>query len=532
MRALLSVSDKTNVVKLARSLLTLGFELVSTGGTGQTLRDAGLSFIAVETVTGLPEMMDGRVKTLHPAVHAGILARRNREDDQEVLRRHAIETIDVVVVNLYPFASAAKSANTPFDRLIEEIDIGGPTLVRAAAKNFRDVLILIDPNDYDSAIRELGQPAGPSLAFRFGLAQKAFRHTAEYDRTISDTLGCVRVSQSGFEREASEPDLTVPSFLTLSLSKLKALRYGENPHQEAAWYSEQGEVGLSGAQVLQGKELSFTNLLDLDAAARLVLEFEEPAVAVLKHTTPCGVATAASIVEAYIAARETDPLSAFGGIVGLNRPIDAATAKAITSTFIEGVVAPGVDKEAARILSEKQAMRVLVVDLSSVREGRAGRRDVRSILGGWLVQCRDAVDEAARPWNDGVGNSLLRVVTKRMPSGDEWRALRFAWRVCAHAKSNAVVFARDDRTISLGAGQMSRVDAVNIAVLKAGEKLGGTVVASDGFFPFRDGLDAIAKAGATAVVQPGGSKRDAEVVTAADEHDLAMVMTGRRHFWH
>ncbi|MEE3138752.1 MAG: bifunctional phosphoribosylaminoimidazolecarboxamide formyltransferase/IMP cyclohydrolase, partial [Acidobacteriota bacterium] len=370
------------------------------------------------------------------------------------------------------------------------------------------------------------------LAFRFGLAQKAFRHTAEYDRTISDTLGCVRVSQSGFEREASELDLTVPSFLTLSLSKLKALRYGENPHQEAAWYSEQGEVGLSGAQVLQGKELSFTNLLDLDAAARLVLEFEEPAVAVLKHTTPCGVATAASIVEAYIAARETDPLSAFGGIVGLNRPIDAATAKAITSTFIEGVVAPGVDKEAARILSEKQAMRVLVVDLSSVREERAGRRDVRSILGGWLVQCRDAVDEAARPWNDGDGNSLLRVVTKRMPSGDEWRALRFAWRVCAHAKSNAVVFARDDRTISLGAGQMSRVDAVKIAVLKASGKLGGTVVASDGFFPFRDGLDAIAKAGATAVVQPGGSKRDAEVVTAADEHDIAMVMTGRRHFWH
>ena len=532
MRALLSVSDKTNVVKLARGLFALGFELVSTGGTGQALRDAGLSFTSVETVTGLPEMMDGRVKTLHPAVHAGILARRDREDDREVLRRHAIETIDVVVVNLYPFASAAKSASTPFDRLIEEIDIGGPTLVRAAAKNFRDVLILIDPNDYNSAIRELSQSGGPSLDFKFGLAQKAFRHTAEYDRTISDTLGCVRVSQAGFEREASKVDLTVPSFLTVSLSKLKALRYGENPHQEAAWYSEQGELGLSGAQVLQGKELSFTNLLDLDAAVRLVLEFEEPVAAVLKHTTPCGVATAASIVEAYIAARETDPLSAFGGIVGLNRPIDVATAKAITSTFIEGVVAPGVDKEAARILSEKQAMRVLAVDLSSVREGRVGRRDVRSILGGWLVQCRDAVDEATRPWNDRVGNPLLRVVTKRVPSDDEWCALRFAWRVCAHAKSNAVVFARGDRTISLGAGQMSRVDAVNIAVLKAGEKLGGTVVASDGFFPFRDGLDAVAKAGATAVVQPGGSKRDAEVVTAADEHDIAMVMTGRRHFWH
>jgi len=532
MRALLSVSDKTGVVTLARGLLALGFELVSTGGTGQALRDAGLSFTSVGTVTGLPEMMGGRVKTLHPAVHAGILARRDRDDDLEELRRHAIETIDVVVVNLYPFANAAKSASTPFDRLIEEIDIGGPTLVRAAAKNFRDVLILIDPNDYDSAIRELSQPGGPSSDFRFGLAQKAFRHTAEYDRIISDTLERVRVSQSGFEREESKPELTVPSSLTVSLSKLKALRYGENPHQEAAWYSEQDEVGLSGAQVLQGKELSFTNLLDLDAATRLVLEFEEPAAAVLKHTTPCGVATAASIVEAYLAARETDPLSAFGGIVGLNRPIDVATATAITSTFIEGVVAPGVDSEAVGILSKKQAMRVLVVDLSSVREGRVGRRDVRSILGGWLLQCRDVVDEAAQPWNDGVSNPLLRVVTKRVPSDDEWRALRFAWRVCAHAKSNAVIFARGDRTVSLGAGQMSRVDAVNMAVLKAGEKLGGTVVASDGFFPFRDGLDAIAEAGATAVVQPGGSKRDAEVVAAADEHDVAMVMTGRRHFWH
>ncbi|MBE56212.1 MAG: bifunctional phosphoribosylaminoimidazolecarboxamide formyltransferase/inosine monophosphate cyclohydrolase [Acidobacteria bacterium] len=532
MRALLSVSDKTGVVTLARGLLALGFELVSTGGTGQALRDADLSFTSVGTVTGLPEMMDGRVKTLHPAVHAGILARRDREDDLEVLRRHAIETIDVVVVNLYPFANAAKSADTPFDRLIEEIDIGGPTLVRAAAKNFRDVLILIDPNDYDSAIRELSQPGGPSLDFRFGLAQKAFRHTAEYDRTISDTLECVRVSQSGFERETSMPELTVPSSLTVSLSKLKALRYGENPHQEAAWYSEQDGVGLSGAQALQGKELSFTNLLDLDAAARLLLEFEEPAAAVLKHTTPCGVATAASIVEAYIKARETDPLSAFGGIVGLNRPIDVATATAITSTFIEGVVAPGVDNEAVRILSKKQAMRVLTVDLSSVREGRVGRRDVRSILGGWLLQCRDVIDEAAQPWNDEVPNPSLRVVTKRVPSDEEWRALRFAWRVSAHAKSNAVVFARGDRTVSLGAGQMSRVDAVNIAVLKAGEKLGGTVVASDGFFPFRDSLDAIAKAGATAVVQPGGSKRDAEVVAAADEHDIAMVMTGRRHFWH
>ena len=532
MRALLSVSDKTKVVDLGRGLIALGFELVSTGGTARALRVAGLPVTAIETVTGVPEMMDGRVKTLHPFVHGGILARRDREDDWEALRRHAIETIDVVAVNLYPFAAAAANEETLFVDLIEEIDIGGPTLVRAAAKNFRDVLVLVDSNDYAAAIRELGRPEGPSLAFRFGLARKAFQHTASYDRTIADTLACVRASASGFERDASPSEAMVPSFLALSLSKLKKLRYGENPHQEAAWYTDDADAGLSGAQVLQGKELSFTNLLDLDAAARLLLEFEEPAAVVLKHTNPCGVATGDSIVEAYTVARETDPLSAFGGIVGLNRPIDAVTATAITSTFIEAIVTPGVEEEAVAILAKKQAMRVLVADFSSVREGRVGQRDVRSILGGWLVQRRDVVDEAARPWTDDPADLRLRVVTKRAPTGDEWHALRFAWRVCAHVKSNGVVFTRGDRTVAIGAGQMSRVDAVNVAVLKASAELGGTVVASDAFFPFRDGLDAIAEAGATAVVQPGGSKRDAEVIAAADEHSIAMVMTGQRHFWH
>ena len=532
MRALLSVSDKTNVVELGRGLAALGCELVSTGGTARALREADLAVTAIETVTGVPEMMEGRVKTLHPAVHGGILARRDRDDDRAALERHGIETIDVVAVNLYPFAAAAANADTAFDDLVEEIDIGGPSLVRAAAKNFKDVLVLVDPGDYLKAIQELGRPDGPSLEFRFSLAQKAFGHTAAYDRTIADTLAGVRSTAEGFEREVVTAETTVPPALHLSLSRLATLRYGENPHQEAAWYCDETPEGLSAAQVLQGKALSFTNLLDLDAAARLVLEFDDPTAAVLKHTNPCGVATARSIADAYTTAREGDALSAFGGIVGLNRPIDAATATAIVSTFIEAVVAPGADEAARTILAEKQAMRVLIADLAPIRDGRAGRRDVRSILGGWLVQRRDVVEEARGRGADGAGDPPLRVVTKRAPTDEEWQALRLAWRVCAHVKSNTIVFARADRTAALGAGQMSRVDAVNVAVLKAQAELGGTVVASDAFFPFRDGLDAIAGAGATAVVQPGGSKRDAEVIAAADEHGIAMVMTGRRHFWH
>ena len=534
MRALLSVSNKTGIVSLARGLASAGFELVSTGGTARALRDAGLPVTGIEAVTGVPEMMDGRVKTLHPAVHGGILARRHRADDRQALAQNAIHPIDVVAVNLYPFAATAARPDSTFDDLVEEIDIGGPTLVRAAAKNFRDVLVLVDPDDYGRALEELGRADGPRPAVRFQLAQKAFRHTAEYDRMIAGTLADVHPTETSFERGRSADDSLIPAALGLSLSTHKTLRYGENPHQEAAWYAEDGAVaaGLSGAEVLQGKDLSFTNLLDLDAAARLVLEFDEPAAAVLKHTNPCGVATADSIDGAYLRARETDPLSAFGGVVGLNRPIDEATARAITSTFIEAIVAPGVEPDARSILGAKAAMRVLTVDLSTVRAGAAAVRDVRSILGGWLVQRRDVVTEASRPWPDGSGDPPLRVVTARAPTEDEWQALRFAWRVCAHVKSNAVVFTRRDRTVALGAGQMSRVDAVKVAVLKATADLAGTVAASDAFFPFRDGLDAIAAAGATAVVQPGGSKRDAEVIDAANAHDVAMVLTGRRHFWH
>ena len=530
MRALLSVSDKTNLTTLARGLVARGYELVSTGGTARTLRDADLPVTNVADVTGVPEMMGGRVKTLHPAIHAGILARRGHSGDLEALEHHGISPIDVVVVNLYPFARTAARQSTAFGDLIEEIDIGGPTLVRAAAKNFVHVLVLVDTNDYEEALRELDRPDGPTQAFRLRLARTAFGHTADYDATIARTLGAVTVSSSGFGRRQVSGEEVRPDRLVLDVPRIGTLRYGENPHQEAAWYGDGSAAGFGAARVLQGKELSFTNLIDLDAATRLVLEFDEPAAAVMKHTNPCGVGIAATLEEAYRHARETDPMSAFGGVVGVNRALDPATASEITSTFVEAVVAPAVDEAALPILGVKKALRVLTLDLPALASGGAARRDVRSILGAWLVQQRDRVSEARAPWS--VGPEGLQVVTKRAPTEEEWRALRFAWRVCAHVKSNAVVFTHADRTVAIGAGQMSRVDAVNVATLKATATLAGTVAASDAFFPFRDGLDAITRAGATAVAQPGGSVRDAEVIAAADEGGLAMVFTGRRHFWH
>ena len=525
MRALLSVSDKTGLVPFATALTGAGWELVSTGGTAQTLRLAGLTVMAISDVTGFPEMMDGRVKTLHPKVHAGILARRHRADDRAAMAAHGIQPIDLVVVNLYPFATAAARPDIPFDDLIEEIDIGGPSLVRAAAKNFRDVLVVVDPADYESTLAALTAPAGPPLSFRFDLARKAIGHTADYDRMIAATLSEVRVDDGAatFSRGAAA---LLPATWRPQLVKLRDLRYGENSHQAGAWYAER-DAGFGAAVVHQGKELSFTNLLDLDAAARMALEFVEPVAVVIKHTNPCGVATAGSAAEAYVRAREVDPLSAFGGIVGLNRPIDVETARALTSTFIEAVVAPGLDPraEVLAILAGKPNLRVVTAAFDEIEADR----DVRSILGAWLVQARDKVTEATAPWPAG---DVPRVVTRRAPTPDEWRALRFAWRVCAHVKSNAVIFTSSDATLAVGAGQMSRVDAVKTAVMKGGERLRGSVAASDAFFPFRDGLDAVAAAGATAVVQPGGSVRDAEVISAADQHGLAMVFTGRRHFRH
>jgi phosphoribosylaminoimidazolecarboxamide formyltransferase/IMP cyclohydrolase len=525
MRALLSVSDKTGLVDLARGLAARNVELVSTGGTAKALKNAGLPVTAVSDVTQFPEMLDGRVKTLHPAVHGGILARRQRADDMSTLAGHGITPIDLVVVNLYPFAAAAARPNIEVSELIEEIDIGGPSMVRSAAKNFQDVLVVVDPADYRAVLKELSRPDGPSAEFRLTLAQKAFAHTAAYDEMIAATLTTVSAREGGFTRSAPVEG-GLPSTLSFGLARIRPLRYGENPHQPAAWYAQDARDGFAAATVVQGKELSYTNLLDLDAAARLALEFSRPAAVVIKHTNPCGVATGATIAEAYVRARDADPLSAFGGIVGLNRPIDAATATALTSTFLEAIVAPRLDEEARSLLARKANLRVLVADFSRFASRHV--YDFRSILGSVLVQERDSVAEARAPWPGGG----LKVATRRTPSAIEWQALRFAWRVCAHVKSNSIVFTGRDRTLAVGAGQMSRVDAVKVAVMKAGGALRGSVAASDAFFPFRDGLDAVADAGATAVVQPGGSIRDAEVIAAADERDLAMVFTGIRHFRH
>jgi len=531
-RAILSVSDKTGLIPFGKSLVARGFELVSTGGTAKALADAGLPVINVSDVTGFPEMMDGRVKTLHPKIHGGILARRSHPEDLALAKQHGIGLVDLVVVNLYPFVETAAKPGIKFDDLIEQIDIGGPSLVRAASKNFRDVLIVVSPKDYDSVIAELDKPGGPTPAFRFDLARRAFEHTGAYDTAIASTLGEVKVDGDAFRRGgSSDPPAAAPAQLHLSARKLRDLRYGENPHQPAVWYALDPPAGLGAPTIHQGKELSFTNLLDLDAAARIVLEFDEPAAAVIKHTNPCGVATGVSIAEAYVRARDADSLAAFGGIIGLNRTLDEETARAIVSTFIEAVIAPGVDEAARPFLATKANLRVVVADFRALTD----TRDYRSILGAMLVQERDRVTEAQAQWPaDGI-----TVVTKRQPTAEEWQAMRFAWRVMAHVKSNTVIFTDATRTLAIGAGQMSRVDAVKVAVNKAGGWKGGdaailkgSVAASDAFFPFRDGLDAVAAAGATAVVQPGGSVKDAEVIAAADEHGLAMVFTGRRHFRH
>jgi phosphoribosylaminoimidazolecarboxamide formyltransferase/IMP cyclohydrolase len=539
-RAILSVSDKTGLIDFAHGLTTRGFELVSTGGTARALTDAGLTATSVSDVTGFPEMMDGRVKTLHPLIHGGILARRGHPEDLAAARAHGIGLVDVVCVNLYPFARTAARPGIAFDDVIEQIDIGGPSLVRAAAKNFQDVLVVVSPTDYAAVLAELDRVEGPSRGFRFALAQRAFAHTGAYDTTIASTLEEVRVDDGDFVRP-TRPGALAPRRLTIAAEKLRDLRYGENPHQPAAWYALDPPAALGAPRILQGKELSFTNLLDLDAAARIVLEFPEPAACVIKHTNPCGAATGDSIVEAYTRARDADALAAFGGIVGLNRPIDDLTARAIVATFIEAVIAPDVEPSALEILATKANMRVVTADFAGLGDAPAHARELRSILGALLVQQRDEVREARTEWPPDAarGESELKVVTKRQPTDDEWQAMRFAWRVLAHVKSNTVIFTDRHRTRAIGAGQMSRVDAVKVATMKAAgwdatviRPLAGTVAASDAFFPFRDGLDAVAAAGATAVIQPGGSVRDAEVIAAADEQGLAMVFTGRRHFKH
>ena len=538
-RALLSVSDKTGLVEFAAGLAARQFELVSTGGTARTLASAGLPVTNVAEVTGMPEMMDGRVKTLHPRIHGGILARRAHAEDLAAARAHGIGLIDLVCVNLYPFVQTAATPDLAVPDLIEQIDIGGPSLVRAAAKNFADVLVVVRPADYAAVLAELDRPGGPPLAFRLDLARRAFAHTAAYDTAIAATLAEIHADGDRLTRQPSASPLAPPRVI-IEAQKVRDLRYGENPHQPAAWYALDPPAAFGAPVVLQGKELSFTNLLDLDAAARIVLEFDEPAACVVKHTNPCGAAIGASAADAYVQARDADPLSAFGGIVGLNRAIDAETARAIVATFIEAVVAPEVTPEARAILAAKANLRVVTADFPALARHPSHRRECRSILGALLVQQRDEVSEARAPWPPAAGAATQpAVVSRRAPTDDEWRALRFAWRVMAHVKSNAVVFTDAQRTRAIGAGQMSRVDAVKVATMKAAgwapsaaRPLAGTVAASDAFFPFRDGVDAIAAAGATAIVQPGGSLRDAEVIAAADEHGLAMVFTGVRHFRH
>ena len=539
MRAILSVSDKTGLIDFARGLSSLGVQLVSTGGTSKALADAGLPVTNVSEVTGFPEMMDGRVKTLHPKIHGGILARRHRPDDLAAMKSQGVELVDLVVVNLYPFATVAANPETPFDELVEQIDIGGPSLLRAAGKNFRDVMVVVDPVDYPRVLEQLQRPEGPSLEFKFGLMKKAFAHTAQFDALITQTMQSIHCDEHGEFRRGGQ----ILSWMSDGPPAVP-LRYGENPHQKAEWSPLPN--GMGAWEVHQGKALSYTNLLDLDAALRIVLEFTEPAATVIKHTNPCGAATGVSAADAYVRARDADALSAFGGIVGLNRPLDADTAAAITSTFVEAVIAPSVADDARPILATREKMRVaLLAAPSTTVDWSAGRRPAgvddwnpwwetewRSVFGGLLLQERDRVAEARDVWPSG---GFPKVVTKREPTPEEWEGLRFAWRICAHVKSNAVIFTDARRTLAMGAGQMSRVDAVNVAVMKARgveRSLEGSVAASDAFFPFRDGLDAVANAGATAIVQPGGSVRDAEVIAAADEHGVAMVFTGKRHFRH
>jgi phosphoribosylaminoimidazolecarboxamide formyltransferase/IMP cyclohydrolase len=510
-RALLSVSDRRGLVDLGRALAGAGVEILATGGTAEALRGAGLPAIPVSEYTGSPEILGGRVKTLHPHIHAGILA-RDCETDRADLARAGIGTIDLVVVNLYPFVATVARPDVTLPEAIEQIDIGGPTMIRAAAKNWQRVAVVVDPGDYPDVIATLGRAEGLDEGRRYDLAHKAFAHTAAYDAAISNWLGA---------RSPEGPVEGFPRTLTLQFARHQAMRYGENPHQRAALYGEDPAppASLPAARQFQGKELSYNNVLDLDAALALALDFVAPAAVIVKHGNPCGAAVGPDPAEALRRARAADPVSAFGGIVAFNRPVTGSVADEIRETFFEAVVAPAFDAEARDRLASKGKLRLL--ETGSVERIARGLA-LRGVFGGLLVQTRDG----------GSSVRAGRVVTRRAPSDPEWAALEFAWTVVRHVRSNAIVLARDDRTVGVGAGQMSRLDSVRLAVDKAQAAAAGAVLASDAFFPFRDGLDAAAAAGVTAVAQPGGSVRDAEVVEAADEAGIAMVATGVRHFSH
>jgi phosphoribosylaminoimidazolecarboxamide formyltransferase/IMP cyclohydrolase len=545
-RAVISVYNKTGIAEFARALTRAGAEIVSTGGTAKLLRDAGVKVRDVSELTGWPEMLGGRVKTLHPKVHGGILFRRGRAEDREEARAQGLSAVDVVVVNLYPFEATAERPNVTVEELIENIDIGGPAMVRSAAKNFESVAVVTDPGDYASLAAELEeQSTGKSsdgawsLATRLRLAQKAFAATAHYDGAIATelerlavsgdrvTLEERRVPDASAEAVRTQPGTQLPAQLHIALALHAALRYGENPHQQAALYIPVGRVamGLAGARQMQGKGLSYNNLVDLDAAWDLAQEFKAPAAVIVKHNNPCGTAEHESLVEAYRQALACDPVAAFGGVLAFNRPLDAETAAEVARLFVECIVAPGYAAGAREALGGKKNVRLMEIAPKATR-GQAEAEtelELKRISGGVLVQ---------EPDRRALDPAELKTATKRAPTSDEVAAMLFAWKVAKHVKSNAIVFARSGRTMAVGAGQMSRVDAVKIAVMKAVESLVGTVVASDAFFPFPDGVEEAARAGATAVIQPGGSVRDAEVIAAADRLGVAMVFTGVRHFRH
>jgi phosphoribosylaminoimidazolecarboxamide formyltransferase/IMP cyclohydrolase len=506
-RALISVTDKTGVVEFAQGLRGLGVEIISTGGTASVLEAAGVPVREVSDLTGFPEMLDGRLKTIHPRVAGGVLAMRSNPSHMQSLEEHNIPLIDLVAVNLYAFEKVAAKPGVPLSELIANIDIGGPTLIRAAAKNYQDVAVVVSPDDYAAVLEELhereGQLCEPTL---WGLAKKAFSLTAAYDRAIS-----ARLARVGVEDESG-----LPAYLDIRAPRALDLRYGENPHQKAALYSSR-HGGIAAAEQLQGKELSYNNLVDLDAAWQLIREFDQPAAAIIKHTNPCGCAEADTLAESYRRAFEADPVSAYGGVLAFNRTVDRETAVEIGKTFVEAIAAPGYDSAARELLGTKKNLRLLAV-------ARASEEPVlKSISGGYLMQTPDT---------HRLERSQCEVKTDRAPTEDEWRSLEFAWKVCKHVKSNAIVYARAGQSISVGAGQMSRVDSVKIGAMKAMLPLQGSVVASDAFFPFADGVEEAAKHGVTAFIQPGGSVRDADVIAAANKLGVAMVFTGVRHFRH
>jgi phosphoribosylaminoimidazolecarboxamide formyltransferase/IMP cyclohydrolase len=513
-RAILSVTDKTGLVDFAKQLSKMGVELISTGGTAKLLRDSGIAVKDISELTGFPEMLDGRVKTLHPKVHGGILHRRENAAHRTAVAEHGIQPIDMVVVNLYAFEKTAAKSGVHFDELIENIDIGGPSMIRSAAKNFQDVAVVTSPADYAALAEEMSKSGGSlSDATKWRLAQKAFATTAAYDSAIASTLERVHAN-GNFELKTGEG---FPQILRMSFQKVTDLRYGENPHQKAAMYSDGSGKGVANGKQLQGKELSFNNIVDMQAAWDLVQEFDGPVVAIIKHTNPCGTAVGKTLLEAYKKALECDPVSAFGGVIGVNRVIDGDTAEEMAKLFLEVIAAPGFDDAAKAKFAAKKNLRLVEVAASDQKWA------LKNVSGGVLAQ-----DADIRPLTEAD----LKVVTKRPPTPEEKRALLFGWKVCKHVKSNAILYVRDGQTVGVGAGQMSRVDSCKIGAMKAQLPLKGTVAASDAFFPFPDGVEEIAKAGATAIIQPGGSVRDQEVIEAADRHGMAMIFTGVRHFRH